>query len=317
MELELRHLRLVLAVADAGSVTKAAAGLGLNQPALTMQLKRIERILGGALFVRGRQGVEPTPLGDLVLTRARVLIPAVTDLHSEISELVMDGGPSRYRVGVTNGPIVGGLLQRLTTAYPDAQVAMHSSWSANELAQQVLAGDLEYALVGACAEATPAAGLPLVWRAVSVDPVWVLLNERHPLAGRDEVDLAELSAERWVTAPGDGCFQECFADACARAGFAPRAPHEIDVGAAFDLVAAGQAVALCQGTVRSLPGVTAVPLAGAPLRWRHLLGWDPVGAAARYAPAVVEMASGAYGEIVSQRPRYQSWLAGNPGFGAA
>lgn len=64
MELELRHLRTVRAIADAGSLTRAATVLGLAQPALSAQLKRIERALGGALFERGRHGVRATALGN-------------------------------------------------------------------------------------------------------------------------------------------------------------------------------------------------------------------------------------------------------------
>ncbi|MFC7587759.1 LysR family transcriptional regulator [Nonomuraea antimicrobica] len=83
MDLELRHLRIVRAVADAGSVSKAASLLGLAQPALTAQLKRIERVLGGALFERDRHGARPTRLGELVLARARVLLPAAKELQEE------------------------------------------------------------------------------------------------------------------------------------------------------------------------------------------------------------------------------------------
>lgn len=126
VELELRHLRIVCAIAEAGSVTKAAAALGLAQPALTTQLQRIERILGGPLFTRDRRGVHPTALGDLVLARARVLIPAISGLHTEASELITAGDTGRFRVGASNGPIVGGLIQRLTDAHPDGQVSVHT-----------------------------------------------------------------------------------------------------------------------------------------------------------------------------------------------
>ena len=315
MELELRHLRIVLAIAEAGSVTKAAAALGLAQPALTTQLQRIERILGGALFTRNRRGVLPTPLGDLVLARARVLIPAVTGLHDEASELITAGGTARYRVGATNGPIVAGLVRRLNDAHPGGPVSIHSTWSQNEIAQMTVDGRLDYALVGVCA--TPAVGLPagLTWQVVSVDAVWVLLNEHHPLADRDEVGLAELATEQWITAPGDGCFPGCFAAACAREGFAPRSPTEIDASSAFDLVAGGAAVVLCQGTVRSVPGAVAVPLRGVPLGWRHLLGWDPEGPAAARAAELFGYAVEAYLEIVAQRPRYSRWLTGHPELG--
>lgn len=318
MELELRHLRMVLAIAEAGSVTKAAAALGLAQPALTTQLQRIERILGGALFIRDRRGVLPTPLGDLVLARARVLIPAVTGLHDEASELITAGGTARYRVGATNGPIVAGLVRRLTDAYPGGPVSIHSTWSENEVAQLTVEGRLDYALLGACS--TPPAGLPggLTWQVVSVDAVWVLLNEAHPLAGRDEIGLGELAREQWITAPGDGCFLECFAAACAREGFSPRSPTSIDASSAFDLVAAGGAVALCQGLVRSVAGTVAVPLRGAPLRWRHLLGWNAESpAAAARAGELFGYAVAAYLEIVAQRPRYAAWLADHPDLGVA
>src|SRR5512145_540202 len=87
MDLELRHLKIVCAVAEAGSVTKAAAVLGLAQPAVTAQLRRIERLLGGELFERTRLGVSPTPLGELILARARVLLPAARDLHEDAVRL--------------------------------------------------------------------------------------------------------------------------------------------------------------------------------------------------------------------------------------
>ncbi|MBM2616660.1 LysR family transcriptional regulator [Actinoplanes sp. LDG1-06] len=312
MELELRHLRLILAIADAGSVTKAAAALGVAQPALTTQLRRVERLLGGPLFVRGNRGVVPTELGDLLLARARLLLPAVSGLHDEAGVLLTAGDGGRFRVGATNGPIVAGLVQRLADAYPGRPVSVHATWSENEIVRLVQSGRLDYALIGACATGHPG---DLDWRVVSVDPVWVLLDARHPLAGREEVTLSDLSAERWVSAPGDGCFNECFAAACARAGFTPHFPYEMDAGAVFDLVTSGRAVALCQATVRDVPGAVAVPLRDSPLSWRHLIGWDPSSPAAAHAPDVLARAAASYRDIVTRRPRYARWLAAHPAFG--
>ena len=132
---------------------------------------------------------------------------------------------------------------------------------------------------------------------------------------RSEVGLAELAGETWITAPGDGCFHECFAAACARAGFAPRTPAQIDTSSAFDLVVGGTAVVLCQGTVRSMVGAVAVPLRGVPLRWQHVIGWDPESPAAGHAAEILGYAAEAYLEIVAQRPRYARWLAGHPELG--
>ncbi|MGQ4420892.1 LysR family transcriptional regulator, partial [Streptomyces sp. SAS_269] len=71
MELELRHLRVLCAIADAGSVGRAAAQLGYSQPAVSTQLRRIERHLGEPLFERGASGVRPTPYGAEVVAQAR------------------------------------------------------------------------------------------------------------------------------------------------------------------------------------------------------------------------------------------------------
>src|SRR5947207_6505720 len=111
MELELRHLRVVCAVAESGSVTKAAARLGLAQPALTTQLQRIERTLGGPLFERDRRGARPTPLGELVLARAKVLLPAVDDLRTEAVRLASTKEQSSvYRIGSMGNSLMAGLV---------------------------------------------------------------------------------------------------------------------------------------------------------------------------------------------------------------
>lgn len=123
MELELRHLKTVRAIADAGSLTRAATALGLAQPALSAQLKRIERALGGALFVRGRHGVRATALGELVLERSRIVLPAVTELQQEAARFARAPRTAeRLRIGGTHGPLLGALLDRLAGVAPDARM---------------------------------------------------------------------------------------------------------------------------------------------------------------------------------------------------
>ncbi|WP_432832080.1 LysR family transcriptional regulator [Dactylosporangium sp. CA-092794] len=312
MDLELRHLRVVCAIADAGSVTKAASVLGLAQPALTAQLQRIERALGGALFERDRRGARATPLGELVLSRARVLLPAVKGLQDEATRLASAAGRTgRYRIGAVNGPILGGLVHRLTTNHSAAQISTHASWSSAELGDLVLAGKLDFVLVGACGDAPPATDTGLAWRVVATDPVFLLLPENHELAGRDEVDLAELADAQWVAAPGDGCFSACHAAACARAGFTPKVLFETEVRGAIDLIESG-AVGLCQATLRPMAGLVTVPIAGAPLHWRQMLGWLPDGPAADLAGQVWAYAIESYADAVRRNERYSAWLGRHP-----
>lgn len=317
MELELRHLRVVCTVADTGSVTKAAARLGLAQPALTAQLNRIERALGGALFERDRRGSRPTPLGELVLARARLVLPAVSELREEAARLANGVGEdtARFRIGAANGPMLGGLVHHLAAARPQARISPHTSWSAEELTELLADGRLDYVLAGACGESTPPAASGVQWRLLAVDPVFLLLPADHPLAGKEEVELADLAEARWTATPGDGCFGDCFTAACARAGFAPRTLYETDVVSCVDLVRSGDAVGLCQPTFREMPGVTTVPLAGIPLRWRQFIGWHIDGQTPAEAERMAQHALAAYADVLARSPRYPDWLARNPGFG--
>ncbi|MFC3502368.1 LysR family transcriptional regulator [Micromonospora krabiensis] len=316
MNLELRHLRVVCAIAETGSVTKAASTLGLAQPALTAQLQRIERTLGGPLFERDRRGARPTALGELVLARARVLLPAMKGLQDEAARLAgAADAPRRYRFGGVNSPILGRLVHRLSAEQPQAQITTYASWSVDELAQLVVGGRLDFVLTGVCGDSSPSAAFGLSWREVAVDPVLVLLPETHPLAGQEEVRLVDLRHEQWVAAPGDGCFGDCFAAACARAGFTPRKVYEADIRACMDLVDAGAAVALCQATFRPVAGLVTRRLSGVPLRWRLMFGWHPDSPAARVAELVLETAKAAYTDSLAAHPDYLAWLTRNPAFG--
>ena len=192
MNLELRHLKVVCAIAETGSVTKAASQLGLAQPALTAQLQRIERTLGGPLFERDRRGARPTALGELVLARARVLLPAMKGLQDEAARLAGTGDrdgplPVRRREQPRSSAA-------WCTGWPRSSrrrtSRTYASWSVDELARMVGSGRLDYALNGVCGDAVPSPDLGLAWRVVSVDAIFVMLPEGHPLAERDEVDLA-------------------------------------------------------------------------------------------------------------------------------
>jgi DNA-binding transcriptional LysR family regulator len=318
MNLELRHLKVVCAIAETGSVTKAASLLGLAQPALTAQLQRIERTLGGPLFERDRRGARPTALGELVLSRARVLLPAMKGLQDEAARLAGSGtaeGMSRYRIGAAGGPVIGGLVRRLSEAQPEAQISTHASYYVDELANMVLAGKLDYAQAGVCGDAIPSADYGMVWQTIAVDAVCVLMPEDHPQAKGDEVDLAELAEDQWVAGAGDGCFPDCFAAACARAGFTPKRMLDSDIRGVVDMVESGLAIGICQPTFRPPPGLTHRPIAGAPLRWRQVLGWHPDSPAARSAPRLMALAEESYQEVVARNPSYLQWLRDYPQLG--
>jgi hypothetical protein len=205
----------------------------------------------------------------------------------------------------------------ILAAQPDAQISTHASYYVDELATMVLGGKLDYVQVGVCGDAMPSAEYGLVWQTIAVDGICVLMRDDHPAAAGAEVHLAGLSAEQWVGSTGDSCFGDCFAAACARAGFTPRRMLETDIRGCVDMVESGLALALCQPTFRPPAGLTHRPLQGAPLRWRQVLGWHPDSPAARVAPLLMTMAGETYHEVVARNPLYIEWLEDYPQLGGA
>lgn len=304
MELELRHLRTIRTIADAGSLTRAATALGLAQPALSAQLRRIERALGGALFERGRHGVRATALGELVLERTRIVLPAVSELQQEATRFARTRHePERLRIGGTHGPLLGALLDRLTDLTPGATVTTSASWSERELADQLADGRLDFALSGTCGSATPPGPEQLIWQEIAVDPVLVMLADDHPLAAAREIDLAALADQEWACVPGDGCFADCFTAACARAGFSPRRMYETDTASCVHLVRVGRTVGLCRATFPATPGIALRPITTTPLLWRHLLGWHATAQRPDLAAKVLDQARSAHASLMTPERR--------------
>ncbi|MDG4863272.1 LysR family transcriptional regulator, partial [Streptomyces sp. T-3] len=152
MELEVRHLRAVCAIADTGSLHKAARQLGMTQPSLTTQLRRIEDMLGGRLFARERTGCRPTPLGRVLLSRARPVIAEMRDLVAEArTAAARAGGPPRLRIGSTASRAIPGWLRRLRVRLAQAQAptepTLQMDVSANALLRMVADGELDVAFV--------------------------------------------------------------------------------------------------------------------------------------------------------------------------
>ena len=109
MELEIRHLRVICTVAETGSIGRAAAALRVSQPSLSAQLHRIERMLGGTLFVRRNHGVATTSFGEMVLTRCRAVLPTIDELSRATSRVTLDAlgaDPRLLRLGSVNAPLL-------------------------------------------------------------------------------------------------------------------------------------------------------------------------------------------------------------------
>ncbi|MEV6527969.1 LysR family transcriptional regulator [Longispora sp. NPDC051575] len=313
MELDVRHLRAICAIAEAGSVSRAAVRLGISQPSLTALLQRVERTLGGELFVRSRTGVTPTPLGHRALQRARLVVAEIDGFTGEL--LQADPSTTRtLRLGSVHMECCGSVLDNVVAALPDAEITMQVEPSAVALSQSLSHDRLDLAVIGMMDDHEVGLGTDLAQRMlVPKVPIFVAIGARHRLADRDEIDLADLAEDAWISPPGadDGSLTS-LRSACRRAGFVPRIRFEAPTGGGAQLIETGRAIQLVEPTSVSRGGLVVRRLVGEPLRARLLLAWRRSRVSEVDAEQVYLAVARAYVEHAVDNPTYGPWWAAHP-----
>ncbi|MFF3290748.1 LysR family transcriptional regulator [Streptomyces sp. NPDC003023] len=307
MELEVRHLRALCAIADTGSLHKAARHLGVSQPSLTTQLRRIENYLGAALFSRERTGCRPTPLGRSVLSRARPLVAEMGALVVETRAAAAgDGGPL-LRIGSTASRALAGWLRLLRKRLPGTDISLHMDVSANALLRMVAAGQLDVAFVHEV-EGCPLLVPEGLFARVLVDrePQFVSMALDHPAAAASVVELADLAHDRWMVDPTVDGEWDGLRRVLSAAGIDPPVLHG-DYHTAASLIAVGEVVAPCQPTSAPREDMAVRPLRGDPLAVRLLL-FSRAGPSAEPYESVYADLTTAYREAALRSAAYRQWL---------
>ncbi|MCN9241081.1 LysR family transcriptional regulator [Streptomyces sp. RY43-2] len=305
MELEVRHLRVLCVIADTGSLHRAARELGMAQPSLSTQLRRIENALGAQLFVRSRTGCRPTPLGLVVLSRAR---PLVTEFAAMVTETRAAAARVacgfRLRIGATANRAIPGWLHRLRTGVARIEPTLQMNVSANSLLAMVAAGRLDMAFVHEV-EGSPLRMPPGLRVRVLVErePQFVTLAANHPAASRDRVRMADLAGDRWmVDATVDGEWDALFR-ALRSAGLRSEMLHG-DYLTAYSLAAIGEVVTVSQPTAHPRPDLAIRPLEGDPISVRLLLAARTEAELDEVYPHLEE----SYWAVAREAPAYVEWL---------
>ncbi|MEI5035339.1 LysR family transcriptional regulator [Streptomyces sp. S1A(2023)] len=306
MELEVRHLRALCAIADAGSLHQAARRLGVSQPSLTTQLRRIENVLGAELFRRERTGCRPTSLGRAVLSRARPLVDGMNDLVTAALAEAEAARPrgSRLRIGCTASRVIGGWLRRLRVALPGTDISLRVDVSAHALLLSVEAGRLDVAFVHEV-EGSPLAVPEGLEQRVLVErePQFISLSRDHPAARRRVVELGDLAGDPWMVDPTVDGEWDGVRRVLGAAGLNPPVLHG-DYLTAASLVVLGEAVAPCQPTSGPRDDMVIRPLVGDPLAVRLLLVSRPGTDVA----VVYAQLEDAYRDAARRAGGYHEWL---------
>jgi DNA-binding transcriptional LysR family regulator len=264
MDVDTRLLRYFVAVAEEGSLTRAAERLFVSQPALTKQIKQLETLLNVRLFTRSRAGMALTEPGRVLADQAPALL-AGWDRAARETRSAAGRAERVLRVGYLGSAAneaTQDIIADFTRRRPDWRVDMRqAAWS--DPTAGLATGDVDAALVR----------LPFPGRdALRVEPLfteprWVALPTAHPLAEREVIPFPDLWDEPFVAAPAEtGAWRDHWLAADERDG------HPVRIGAVAEqpddwlsAIANGYGIALAPESAAryyARPGVTYRPVSG-------------------------------------------------------
>jgi DNA-binding transcriptional LysR family regulator len=261
MNVELRHLRYFLALAEAKSFSRAATALGIAQPGLSQQIRKLESELDVVLFVRGNDGSHPTAAGLAFLPGARRSVAEAADAVAAAREAGR-GVSGRLHVGFVGSSaydLIPTALRRYRNERPDIEVSLIET-DATHLSECFERHELDLAFVR-----RPVDDQTLLTELVSVDDVVAVLPETHPLRGRLSLPLSALANDMWVLPPVavSKASRQMFLADCGSSGFQPTIVAEAATPeATIGLVAAGLGVSMLPQDPRLLlrAGICSVPI---------------------------------------------------------
>lgn len=261
--LDLQALRIALAVADAGSMLRAADRIGLSQPAVSRAIKSLERTLGVLLFERGRRGVAPTPEGGAVLVRARSALDELRLVAAELSAIA-DPDVGEVRIGASP-TVCAGFLPAALAAHAERKPGVSfriSEIDAERQVTELLAREIDLA-IGRVVAVPPD-------RSIEVVPLYrerlvVVAGRGHPLARtRGKPSGAALARARWLLPPQGSALHREIVRALAGIGVgAPEVPvSAMSIPLRTSLLAGGRHLAVLHASMLSMDdaGLVVLPV---------------------------------------------------------
>lgn len=274
-DVHVRDLRYFLTVAEELHFTRAAGRLYVSQPALSKQIRALERQLGVELFRRGPRGVTLTEAGTALLPHARRVVEAWREGAAAV-EAARTSARGTLVVGMSTSPGRGGLLpairSRFTAAHPETVLRLRQvSWE--DPTAGLADGDADVAFVWL---PLPDAGR-YEWTVVAREPRLVALPRTHPLASRQEIDFTDLLDEPFLALPaGAGPLRDYWLALREREGRPPRIGGEIaSTEETYEALVAGLGVCLVatgNAPLITLGGVVTRPVRGLSPS-RYALAW--------------------------------------------
>jgi DNA-binding transcriptional LysR family regulator len=275
--IEFRHLRYFLAVVETLHFSKAAERLGMAQPPLSQQIKRLEQLIGHRLFDRTTRGVKLTLAGQLLAERARTTIDKVQDDLAQVRRLG-SGEAGTLTVGFSGSVMFTALpiaIESYRQLYPKVELRLREMVTSAQI-PALLDGTLDLAFLR---DGDGAEGIKMT--TLLREHYVAVLPQSHPLARRHSLHVADLRNEPFILFArrmGPLAFDRTMA-CCEASGFRPNIVQEAPQWPTLvRLVGAGLGVSLAPACVAT------VTIPGAVYRDVHAACRTTIDMAFKYGP---------------------------------
>jgi LysR family hydrogen peroxide-inducible transcriptional activator len=249
-----QQLRYLVAIADAGTFGAAADEEFVTQPAISAQIKELERKLGVTLFERSSRGVFMTMQGSEVVERARVILRDMKDL---VGSTHYEGDHLRGRIGLgvipTLAPyVLPNVVRFIMSTHPKAELHIH------ELQTVHLLDSLRRGVIDLGLLALPVGSEEFTTESIGLDSFVLAMSESHPLAKeKSPVKLDVLRDERVILLEEGHCLRDQATQVCRLVFSEPSEVQATSMATLAQMVAAGLGVTLlpeCAVKIEAAPG---------------------------------------------------------------
>lgn len=220
--LRARHLDVLLAVATAGSMQRAAQSVHLTQPAISKLVREMEAMFGATLFERSKRGVVLTDSGRALATRAEYLLNDIERAREEVAA-IGQGTLGSVRIGalpVAESRLLPQCLMALRRIAPQLRIRVQEGTTAS-LLDSLRRGEID-CVIGRLDPGATGTDLS-VERLVKL-PTRIVVRRRHPLAGRRRVTPEQLATYPWVLPQPGAPIRIVIDGVFTAAGLAPPIP---------------------------------------------------------------------------------------------
>jgi DNA-binding transcriptional LysR family regulator len=221
--LELRDLRALTAVIEAGGMARAGEHLHLVQSAVSQAIKRLESQVGQPLLERRRSGVVPTPAGAALNGHARLILNCVARAEEDMRAYrgLSKGTVRLGMVSTVSRLLLGPLLHHLADRHPGLLLQVEENVT-DVLIDRLRSGSLDLSVVY-----LPTDTHGLTFEEVQPVRLCLVVPCTHPLASRKKVALSELASDQWVTFEAGNPSRRWLETNCAGAGYRPTIAVEV------------------------------------------------------------------------------------------